>query len=347
MRLRDSQSWISKTLESAYNTPESTGSNYEFIPTLNPFFALPVVEKVNDAQRIGRNAASHLCNTYWSHFEMSIEDDIETGVPARLFRRALGGAVTDTVVTSGQTWEHEFAMLNPQVGVNLPSFSVPVLLGAASFLFAGCRVDRFRVSQQNNERVRYQADIVGSGKFTTPHGLTSLPALATVPCMDGFRTEVTYVDPAGPTTINLGTAGTLMEWFVELNNGLRRNRRRVGDPVQTVGSGSAAHVRGLPLGQERTTQIGMKLDFVDLTEWTAMTANTTYQDLTITVKGPVIESTNRHEFQIIVPSFAFEVVTPDEDEGDAAISVNVIPFEDSVSKGTITGRIQNATATLV
>lgn len=346
MRLRDSQSWISKTLESAYNTPEPTGSNYSFIPTLSPFFALPVVEKVNDGQRIGRNAASHLCNTYWSHFEMSVQDDVETDVPGRIFRRALGGAVTDTLVSAG-VYDHSFAMLNPQVGVNLPSFSVPVLLGAASFLFAGCRVDRWKVMQQNNERVQYEADILGSGKFTQPHGLVSLPALANVPCMDGFRTEVTYVDPVGPTTINLGTLGTLMEWSVELQNNLRRNRRRVGDPIQVVGAGAAAHVRNEPLGSERNTAIALKMDFVDLTEWTAMTANKPLEDLKFTVKGPLIDATYRHEFEIIVPDFAFEVVTPDEDEGDAAIMINVMPFEDSVSKGTITGRVRNATATLV
>lgn len=346
MRLRDSQSWLSKTLESTYNTAVTGGTNYEFIPTTNPFFALPVVEKVNDGGRIGRNAPSHLCNTYWSHFEMSIQDDVETGVPARLFRRALGGSVTDTLVATG-VYDHTFAMLNPQIGVNLPSFSVPVLLGDASFLFAGCRVDRFKVMQQNNERVTYECDIVGSGKFTNPHGLTSLPALSPVPCMDGFRTEVTYVDETS-TTINLGTVGNLIEWSVELNNNLRRNRRRVGDPIQTVASsGAAAHVRNLPLGQERTTTISLKLDFIDLTEWTKAVANKTLTNLKFKVVGPLIDASNRHEFEIIVPQFAFEVVTPDEDEGDAAITINVIAFEDTVTRGTITGRVRNDQATLV
>lgn len=347
MRLRDSQSWISKTLESAYNTPEATGTNYEFVPTLQPFFALPTVEKVNDKNRIGRNEASHLCNVYWSHPEMQINDDVETGVPARLFRRALGGTSTPTTVDTG-VYDHEFAMLNPQVGVNLPSFSMAALLGDASFLFAGCRVDRFRISQVNNERVQYEANIVGSGKFTRPHGLTSLPALVIPPCMDGFRTEVTYVDPDGPTTINLGTLGTLMEWSVELQNNLRRNKRRVGDPILTESSGSAAHVRSLPLGQERMTSIGMKLDFTgSITNWQDSIANRPLEDLKFTVKGPIISGSYRHEFEIIVPDFAFEVISPDEDEGDAALAVNIIPFEDTVSKGAMTGRIRNATATLV
>lgn len=345
MRLRDSQSWISKTLESTYNTAPSGGANYTFIPTTNPFFALPVVEKVSDAGRIGRNAASHLCNTYWSHFQMSVQDDIETGVPARFFARALGGSVTDSLVATG-VYDHEFAMLNPQIGVNLPSFGAAVELGDASFLFHGCRVDRFKVMQQNNERVTYECEIVGSGKFTNPHGLTSLPGLAAVPCMDGFRTEVSYVDDTS-TTVNLGTLGKLIEWSVELQNNLRQNRRRVGDPIQTAGSGAAAYVRGLPLGQDRQTTIQMKMDYVNLTEWQTYVANKPYTNLKFKIVGPLIDGTNRHEFEIIVPQFTFEVVTPDDDEGDAAITVNVIAFEDTVSKGTIKGRVRNDQATLV
>lgn len=345
MRLRDSQSWISKTLEASYNTPEPTGTNYSYIPTQNPFFALPSAEKVSDAGRIGRNAPSHLCSTYWTHPEIAIQDDVDTDVPGRLFRRALGGSVTDTLVATG-VYDHTFAMLNPQVGVNLPNFSVAALLGAASFLFAGCRVDSFRVSQQGANRPQYEANIVGSGKHTNPHGLTSLPALASTACMDGFRTEVSYVDPSA-ATVNLHTLGTLIEWSVELNNALRRNKRRVGDPILVAGSGSAAHVRSMPLGQDRQTNIAMKLDFVDLTEWQDSVENGVCTNLKFTVKGPLIDATYRHEFEIIVPSFAFEVVTPDEDEGDAAIGINVIAFEDSVSKGTITGRVRNNQATLV
>lgn len=276
---------------------------------------------------------------------MQVQDDVETGVPARLFARALGGSITDTLVATG-VYDHTFAMLNPQIGVNLPSFGAAVELGDASFLFHGCRVDRFKVMQQNNERVTYECDITGSGKFTNPHGLTSLPGLSPVPCMDGFRTEVTYVDDAS-TQVNLGSLGKLIEWSVELQNSLRQNRRRVGDPIQTAGAGAAAHVRNLPLGQDRQTTIQLKLDYVDLTEWQTYIANKPYTNLKFKVVGPLIDGTNRHEFEIIVPQFTFEVVTPDDDEGDAAITVNVTAFEDSVTKGTITGRIRNDQATLV
>lgn len=344
-RLNDSQHWISKTVESTYNTAESTGSNYSFIPTVSPFYMLPVMEKVNDGNRVGRNAPSHVCSTYWSNPQYGLSDDAETDVPGRIFRRALGGAVTDTLVATG-VYDHTFAILNPSSSSILPSFGMVSLLDVASFLFHGCMVDRFKLSQKGSDRAIYEADIVGSGKFTNPHGLSSLPALATTPCMDGFRTVATYVDDTS-ATINLSTLGTLIEWMVEHKNNIRRDKRRVGDTIQTVSTtGTAAHVKAMPRGKYETT-CSMKMDFVDLTNWTKTVQSKTFTNLKFTVTGPLIDATYRHEFEVIVPSFTFEVMTPDEDAGDMAVTVNILPFQDSVSAGTITGRVRNATATLV
>ena len=70
-------------------------------------------------------------------------------------------------------------------------------------------------------------------------------------------------------------------------------------------------------------------------------------NLKFTVIGPVISSTYRHEFEIIVPKFMFDSVDPGEDNGDAATPINVIPLQDPTTLGTIKARIQNATATLI
>lgn len=344
MRIRDAQLWISKTLEGSFNTPESTGTNYSFVPTTSPQFLLPAPEKVNDANRAGRNAASHACNTWWTPLELPLTDDIETDVPARLMARAFGGSVTDTLVDTG-VYDHTFPLLNPQTGVNLPSFSMAALLGSASWLFSGCRVNGFRMFQQGDQRVQYEANVMNSGKFTTPHGLTSLPGLGTTVCMDAYRTEVSYKD-SGSSSVALHTLGTMIEWSAGLTNNLRP-KRRIGDTALTVESGTAAYVRSMPLGQERAVDISMKLDFANLNEWKESIKNGSCTDLKFTAKGPLIDDTYRHEVEIIVPKFTFEVVTPDEDEGDAAIQINVLPFEDSVSKGAITGRVRNASATLV
>jgi len=344
-RVEYAQHWISKTVESTYNTAEATGSNYAYLPNQNAYYKLPVLEKLNDGGRVGLAAPSHTCQHYWTPPQYGITDDAETDVPGRIFRRALGGAVTDTLVETG-VYDHEFAILDPRVGSILPSFGMVSLLDVASFLFHGCMVDRFKVSQKGSDRAIYEADIVGSGKFTTPHGLSSLPALAQTVCMDGFRVVVTYVDDAS-ATINLSTLGTLIEWMVEHKNNIRTNKRRVGDTIQTVSTtGTGAHVKAMPRGHY-TTDISMKLDFVDLTNWTKSIQNKTFTNLKFKLVGPTVGATSRHEFEIIVPSFSFEVLEPDEDEGEASHTVKCIAFQDAVSGGTITGRVRNGTATLV
>lgn len=343
MRTEYAQHWISKTLEGSYNTAPSGGANYERVPSTEAFFYFPVLESVNDGNRLGQAAPTHLCKTYWRHCEMPIRDDVETGFPARMFARALGGAVTDTVVTVGQVWDHTFAILQPQVGDILPSFGWAQKHDDADFLFAGMMVDRWRIFQQNADRVQYEADLVGSGKFTTPHGLTSLPALVAPPCMDGFRTSIQYADGG---TIDLSTAGKVLAWSVEHNNNIRRNKRRMGDPIQAVSTGAGAHVRKQPRGKY-ATGIQFTMDFEDLTEWTKSVENKELTNLKFKVVGPIIETTNRHEFEVIVPKFSFDIVEPADDDGDSAQTVNVVALEDPVSLGTITGRVRNATATLV
>jgi hypothetical protein len=343
-RVEFAQHWLSKTVEGTYNTAEPTGSNYEYVATRDPYFYLPKLEKLNDGDRLGVAAPTHLCNTYWSHCEFGVKDDLETSLPARLFRRALGGAVTDTVVTAAASWDHTFACLDRRIGDILPSFGWATKLGAADWLLHGVMVDRFKIFQAANaERVQYEADLVGSGKFTNPHGLTGLPALAALPCMDGFRTKIEYQDGG---TVDLSSLGKVVEWSIEHNNNIRRNRRRTGDTIQTVSTGSGAHVRKQPAAKYGTV-ISITLDFNDLTYWTKNVVNAQLTNLKFTVVGPIITGTDRHEVEVIVPSFGFEMVDPTDDDGDAAQQINIVAFEDPVSKGTITGRVRNATATLV
>lgn len=345
-RLDKSQHWISKTLEASLNTPEPAGANYTFLPTRQAFFNLPKLEKITDADRIGRNAPSHACNAYWLPSEITVADDVETDLPARLFRRALGGAVTDTVVSAAQVWDHEFAILPPTVGDDLPSFSMASQLASASFLLAGMAVDKFKMSQTKAARAQYEATLVNTGKFANPHGLVGLPALAPSICLDGFRTKIEYTDPSGPTTVDLGTVGRVIDWSVEHSNNIQREKRRTGDPILTIGNGSGAYLRKLPRGKYETA-ISLTLDFVDLADWTASVENKILENLKFTVVGPVITGAFRHEVEIIVPKFIFDTPATGDDEGDATTPISVIALEDPVSLGTITGRVRNASATLV
>jgi len=345
MRVESTTNHISKTVESTFNTGETTGANYEGVPTTQPFFLLPKMEKVNDANRVGRNAPTHVCNTYWSPGQIGLADDAETGVPARLLRRALGGSVTDTTVSAG-VYDHTFGILPPQTGPILPSFSFISVLDAATFLLHGCMVESFKLSQKGAERAQFEAAIVNSGKFTTPHGVTSLPAQGTPKCLDGWRTVVSYLDSDGTTTVDLSSLGKVIDWMVEHKNNIRTNKRRQGDPTITVNTGIGAYVRSMPRGKYETNA-QIIVDFADLTDWQKSVKNEELSNLKFTCIGPVIASTYRHEFEIIVPRFVFDSPDTGDDEGDAATPINIICLEDATTKGTITGRIRNATATLL
>lgn len=345
MRLDNTQLAISKTVEASFNTTESTAGNYEWCPSNEPLMILPKLEKLNDATRIGRNAPSHQCNAYWTPPQISIKDDLETGVPARLLRRALGGAVTSTLVATG-VYDHEFAILPPQVGDVLPSFNIISVLGAADYLLAGLMVNKFKVMQKNGERVQHETEIVGSGKFTNPSAITPFPSLSASPCMNGHETVIKYTETDGLTVVNLSTLGLVVDWMLEHDNKIRTNRRRSGDPVLTVGRDEGAYVRKMPRGKY-TTAGQITLEFADLTYWTKSVKNEILNDFSILIPGPKIDATYRHEIEFIIPKFSFDSPDTGSDEDDAATPINIVCLEDPVTKGTMKVRVRNASATLV
>lgn len=348
MRLDSTQLAVSKTCESSFNTPETSALNYVDLPTTEAFFILPKVEKVSDAGRVGRNAATHLCNTYWQHAEVAVKDDLNSGVPANLTRRGLGGAATATLVAAG-VFDQTFAILPPQVGSILPSFNLVAILGEADFLLAGMMTDKLKFSQKGANRVQYEANLVGSGKFTNPSAI-AIPSPVDIACFDGFRTVVKYMTVGKAATVNLSDLGKIVEWSVEHDNKIQRNKRRTGDPIQTVAGSSAAHVRRQPRGKYETKG-QIVLDFDDLTDWLRSVKNDVLEDLSFLTKGSKIANVGGvdyfNEFEIIVPKFSFDSPDTGDDEGDATTPINIIPLEDPITKGTLKVRVRSAAPTLV
>lgn len=347
MRVDNTRISISKTIESAFNTADLVDANYEDVPTADPFFVLPKLEKIVAPLRAGRNAPTRVSNNYWANSQVSLKDEVETGVPARLFRRGLGGSVTKTTVAAG-IFDHEFAVLPPSIGDILPSFNIAAILGAADFLLAGLMVDKLKFSQKASERVMYEATLIGSGKFTTPSTI-DLPTQPDPVCMDGYATIVKYVD-AGASTVNLSSLGTVIEWMVEHDNKVRGNRRRDGDPTQSSSTGTGAFVRKMPRGKYET-KASITLDFDDLTYWTRANENKFLTNLSFLMKGPLIANVSGtdyfHEFEIIIPSFQFDSPDTGDDEGDASTPIGIICLEDAVTKGTIKGRMRSGVNVLL
>lgn len=348
MRLDNTRLSISTTTEASFNSEETVDAKYVDLPTTEGFYILPKIEKVANNTRVGRNAPDHLCNTYWSHPEIAIKDDIETGVPAMLSRRGLGGTDNKTTVATG-VYDHEVAILPPTVGDILPSFNIAGILGAADYLLSGLMVDKLKFSQKGADRAQYEASIIGSGKFTNPSGI-DLPNQADTDCMDGYKTVVKYTDSDNVSVINLSSLGTVLEWMLEHDNKIRRNKRRLGDPTLAVGTGYGAYVRSMPRGKYET-KASLTLDFNDLTYWTKSVKNEKLTNLKIMVQGPKIATVSSvdyfSEFELIIPSFGFDSPDTGEDEGDAVTPINIIPFQDPITKGTFKIRVRNLSNTLL
>lgn len=97
--INDVALYVSKTLESSYNSDVIGPSKYAMIRTLQPAYVLPQVEFVNDAgvPGNGHEFATTWCPTYITQPAFSYTDDVNFGIAGRLALRSLGGTVTSAV----------------------------------------------------------------------------------------------------------------------------------------------------------------------------------------------------------------------------------------------------------
>lgn len=341
--IRDTQIAFSKEQETSYNSHHTTAAKYMGLLTSDVFFYLPKVEQIVKDDLLGHEFPTHACNDYWQHSEMSFQEDLEPKVGGRFLAYALGSSINPQAVP-GATGVNDlfFNMLPASGGRQLPSFDVISKLDAADFLIAGVCVDKFRVEQKKSARATYKVDCVGSGKFLKPHGVTgTLTTDLNVDCMDGRDTVVKYTGPGGVVTLS-GSPYRVMDWFVEVNNNLKKNDRRLGDPTVE----KAGHVRRLLRGEKRQVTCEITLAHDGLTEWNLMRDRDQITDLTFTVMGPTIPTTSvRSEVELIIPKAQVSMVESGNEDGTATVKVTFVVLEDPMTKGGIKARVRTNEAT--
>lgn len=340
--IRDTQIAFTKVKETAYNTNYTSGSNFMGLLTNDVFFYLPKIDQIVKDDMLGHEFPTHACNDYWQHSEMSFSEDLETKIGGRFLAYALGGSITSTaVVGASGVNDLELAMLPASAGRQLPSMDVASILGAADFLMAGVCVDKFRVEQKRSARATYKVDCVGSGKYVTPSTLSgSFPAAPSVACMDGRDTVIKYTGPGGLVTLT--DSYRVLDWFVEINNNLKKGDKRLADPTVD----GAGHVRRLLRGEKRQVSTEITLTHDGLAEWNLMKAGDIITNLTYTVKGPVIGATSaRNEIEFIIPKAQVHMIDTGNEDGTSTVKVQFVVLEDPVTKGGITARIRTDEAT--
>jgi hypothetical protein len=345
--INDANFYISKTREAALNTDETAGANFLRVLTQQPTFILPQFEFTSDAGKPGNGHEfeTYACPTYVTHPAFSLTDDVNVSYFGRLALRAVGGTVTTAQQEATAAYKHSAKQLLASTSLQLPSSTLISLLGGASFRVAGMVVDRFRLSQNRADVPQCAVDLIGTGDFTTPHGVTSLPATASIlQCLDGNQSAVSWTDRVGAQNFS-GAGCALRSWFVEIANNTRLNDRCPGDPVVTVVEGAVeetfAYVQKLKHGARTVTaQIVITLDST-IPDWLTYGTNDVLTDVTFRAQGEIIETIYRNSLGIILSKGRITSIDPIENEGDACLAINLTGVWDGTDATVATVEVIN------
>lgn len=341
-RQNEATLYISKNRESAFNTPATTGAAFLQATTQNPLVLIPEMEKTDDANRAGNSSEfpTTQCNQYWLPPAISLQDQAGFDLAGRLALRAVGGAVTDTTVVASVAFKHAANMLPKASGLQYPSSTVISELGGASFLFPGCVVDRFRLSQEGVNPVQAQFDLIGSGKHRSPHAVTSLPAVPAFSCLKP-KSFLEYTDDVGLQDLTTGCR--VRSWFVEISNAhAPADDRCIGDPEQkegdytlATGNGVAAYLQKLTRGSRViTAQIVILLDST-MPQWAKMAQNIALTNVTFGARGAVLDGAGPtyESLKVIIPNGRFAAVQEQDSNGKAALVLNFKALYDATAIG--------------
>lgn len=340
--------YVSKRPETSLNTGYTAGAEFLKALTQQPQFALPQIEFVNDAGKPGNGHefATTQCPTYVTHPAFSFTDDVNVDYAGRLWLRALGGAVTTAQQGGSAAYKHSCVMLDANTSRQLPSTTMISLLGGASFRLDGMVVDKYRLSQNRAERPQFSVDLVGSGKFVRPHGVTSLPANPNLlTCLDGNNTVISWTDTGGAQTLT-GSGCAVRSWFIEVANNTKLNDRCPGDSTVTITDNglttTPAYVGKMRHGSRVVTaQVVITLDST-IPDWLTYATNDVLTDVTFKAQGAIIASTFRNALHAIIPKARIASVEPGENDGDAILTINLVGFWDSTTGTALKAEVQNA-----
>lgn len=349
--INDVALYLSKRPETVLNTGYTAGADFLKALTTNPAFVLPNIEYVTDAGKPGNGHefATRQCPTYVTHPAFSFTDEIAVSYPGRLMLRALGGTVTTAQQAATIAYKHSCKMLDATTSRQLPSTTMISALGGASFRLDGMVVDRFRLSQNRADVPQYAVDLIGTGDFVRPHGVTSLPATADIlTCLDGNNTVISWTDTGGAQTLT-GSGCAVRSSFIEVANNSKLNDRCPGDPVVTITDNSItttpAYVQKLRHGSRTVTaQVVITLDST-IPDWLTYATNDVLTDVTFSYRGAIIASTFRYSLTMIMPKARITSVETGENDGDAVLTLNLTGFWDSTTSTALSAEVINTETT--
>jgi hypothetical protein len=324
---RDTNLWVSKLPETAFNTPPATGADFLRIVSINPFYILPDVEKTDDANRVGTGTefATHVCNGYWSPTGVGLQNDRDFyEAYGRLWLRAFGGTVTSTAAGTG--FEHSAMMQTQAEGIQLPSSSFIAQLGPADVMLNGLVVETAQLTQQAANLPVMSVNMLGSGKHARPNGMAGLPAPSTIStiCPSGQNLTIKYTKPGGGV-VDLGETGCRFKSAdISLANNNDAQDRCPGDPELLINGCGGNYVRRISRGQRNfLVTLTLLLDDV-MDEYKLSLCTEPVTDVTVSFNGPLIGAgPERYAIGAKIAKANFRGVAATDVNGKAAYSINL------------------------
>lgn len=360
---RDIKVLLGKAREGSYNAAHILGADFIKGVMLGRVFGIPTLDTIDDANKTGTGFefATQLRTNYWQHFAMTIADELNVGLGALLFARALGGnhaAPSQLGGAASEVWEHTLLMQTAAQGRQLPSFNIITSVGrvdatnyGAEFQYPGCVIESLTVSQTRSEPPQISADIVGSGKFVAP--IAADIASANIPLytvisdyIHGAAVTIAFNDG---TAINLSQEGRVRGWSFTLNNNLRRDDRRPGDPFRVADDpATGAFVNRLTRGPRSatfSTTVSLAENF-PVREFLTHSQNKIITSLLVTCKGnrmavpgTLPAGSDNCVFEIQLPKSHLRALTATDENDEAALTLDFFPVKGSGEY--LQGRIVN------
>lgn len=233
--IQDAELFISKR-EGAFNTPVTTGTDFERAGWQNAAVYIPEPEFSTDAGRAGNSSEFQTgqCLKRFLPASIGLADRANFKLYGKLAMRCAGGTpLTPVVVVGGVAFRHAANMLPKSAGLQMPSFNAITASGGASTLWPGTVVNDFSMSQQGDDDVQVGFSLLTSGKHRIPHligiqQVETATAVGTIGTGGNAKVTVTAAGMAGSpriVSVAVSSSDTATVWAGKVRTAL------TNDPV--------------------------------------------------------------------------------------------------------------------
>lgn len=307
---------------------------------------IPKATNVEDSAMVGDGVARTMRDTrlyYWDEKTLSIGGLLNDHIAAILMNGFLGGTRTSTVAVAPG---NNIATVQKVSNVVPPLYSIYRHLGGEQFVLGDFFVNGFNIAQEAEAQPTFNFDLLSTGIFKDDVALAaasfaegSIVAVPAYQYFHGAATSFTATD--GTDTYDFTNQGTLISLSVEGSNG-GRTTKRPGDAFNDpTSNASGAFAKNVAWGKA-TGMVRVKIDLgSSLPAFKSLALRRTLTGLTIKFVGfeKIGVTVNYYEYEITVPRAKFTMVDGDTDQDYGALSLEITPLRDSVTKGYFKSRI--------